>query len=199
MISPDIPVVAISGPIAAGKEEAANILKIRLGFTSITISDLIREQLAKTGIEPPYNREHTKKMAQKLHMKYGKTVLAKMALAKVTTQAGQLGAKGGVIEGWRYLAEGEFFKENSVAVLWLNAPRELRYQRILARAKDLDSDLLEKENFINRDYEEMLWMYHIPDLADKQINNTGSLTDLEQEVVSFVSTRFRLPTLEKNQ
>ena len=70
-------IVAITGLIGSGKNEAADYIAKRYGFVIFDYADLLRDMLKKEGIEP------TRENLQAYRVKHGNTFLAEAIVAKI--------------------------------------------------------------------------------------------------------------------
>ena len=132
-------VIGITGTIASGKGTVGEILKSK-GFSSISLSSILREELAAQGLEP--TRTNMQDIGNKLRKDFGGQVLAERALAKFKSYSTPL-----IIDGIRNMDEVNYLKQNSNFILiGIDAPFEVRWQRVRARNKD--SDLLNHDRFV---------------------------------------------------
>lgn len=132
-------VIGLTGQIASGKSEVANTLTIEFGFTCYSLSDRVREMAAF------YRETVTRKILQSIgdemrHM-MGGDIFARLTTALVWAEA----KNRVVIDGIRNPSEVEFLKKHPhfvlIAVL---APREIRFERMKARARPSDPKTLEE-------------------------------------------------------
>lgn len=117
-------VIGITGPFGSGKSTAASLLE-KKGFTRITLSSFLEEELNKNGKE--ITRQNLQDLGNVWREEFGSGVLAKKAneyilknsLEKVT------------IDGIRNLGEVEEFKKSSKFVLLgIVADRDVRFERV---------------------------------------------------------------------
>jgi dephospho-CoA kinase len=132
-------VIGISGTICSGKGTISEILKSR-GCHVVTLSSIIREDLIAKGIEP--NRKNMQDGGNSLREEFGGQVLAERALAKYKSYDSPL-----LIDGIRNMAEIDFLKKNSnFFLIGIDAPFEIRWERVKKRNKD--GDLLNHDKFV---------------------------------------------------
>jgi dephospho-CoA kinase len=132
-------VIGISGTICSGKGAVAEILKNK-GCHLITLSSIVKDSLNAKGI--PITRISMQDEGNILRKEFGGQVLAERALAKYKSYDTPL-----VIDGIRNIKEVEYLKEHSnFFLIGVDAPFELRWDRIKSRNKD--SDLLNHDKFV---------------------------------------------------
>lgn len=117
------------GKNGAGKSEACSCLS-DLGYRVISLSDFVREACQDAGMAP--TRENLIKMANFLKEKYGDSVLAHRAYDAVKR------FDKVVFDSIRNVSEVEFLQEKGVVFFGIDAPVELRYERISSRNKETD-------------------------------------------------------------
>ena len=132
-------VIGITGTLVSGKGTVAEILKSK-GFSHITLSAIVREEVAKLGLEPL--RQNLQDVGNNLRKEFGGQVLAERALNKFKSYDNPL-----IIDEIRNIDEINFLRENSdFKLIGVDAPVELRWQRLKNRNRD--SDLLNHDKFI---------------------------------------------------
>jgi dephospho-CoA kinase len=135
-------VFGISGTICSGKGVVAQTLKT-LGCDVDTLSSVIREELKLRNIEPI--RKNLQDEGNRLREEYGSQVLAERLLSKYSVDTKPL-----VIDGIRNIAEIDYLRENSrFTLIGVDAPQELRWQRLNSRKRD--SDILSYDKFVADD------------------------------------------------
>lgn len=123
--------IGIVGQIASGKGELKDYLVHKLGFVSFSLSSIIHEVLKEKGIKE-FIRKTLQDLGDELRKKYGDEVLAKQAIDRMENNKV-------VIEGIRNPGEIEYLKRLPHFVLiGVKAKRELRFKRLLQRAKQWD-------------------------------------------------------------
>jgi dephospho-CoA kinase len=124
-------VVGIAGTLLAGKGTVVSILKSK-GFKHVSIRDLIKEELARQNISP--SRMAMQDMGNEMRKKYGLGYWMKMALEKFESDEAPL-----IIESLRNPAEIDYLKKHSkFFLIGMDAPFELRFERVKKRDADLD-------------------------------------------------------------
>ncbi|MBI2404634.1 AAA family ATPase [Candidatus Gottesmanbacteria bacterium] len=119
-------IVGIVGLPGSGKTTAAKYLESK-GFTRVTLSDFIKEEVAKAGITD-YTREILQDYGNKMREQFGPQVLAQLALKKLKTD----GVAKAVIDGIRNIHEVAALEiENNFHLVGIVAKPSIRYHRLL--------------------------------------------------------------------
>ena len=135
--------IGLTGTNGSGKGEAAEYFK-KKGFSYFSLSDLIREELQKEGIE--VTRDNLIQKGNQLREKYGPDILARRVIEKVKKKA--------VIDSIRNPFEVEFLRnQGKFILLAIDAPVELRYERAKKRGREESASTLQE--FIQKEKEEM--------------------------------------------
>lgn len=173
--------IGLTGKLAAGKGEIAKILESS-GFSYHSLSDVIREELKKEGIEA--SRENMIRKGNELREKYGASVLA-IKIKELFKD------DDNIIDSVRNPFEvNELRKLENFHLLGVDAPVELRFKRLKARARKGDvmtldemkkAEILENKNIdTNQQLDKTLAM------ADKIIINNSSIESLKAKVLKEI-------------
>jgi len=129
--------IGVVGQIAVGKGKLVEYLINKLGFTSFSLSSILHEELNKRRIKQ-FTRKTLQDLGDELRKKYGDSVLAERAIEKI--ENGELRMENKIIiEGIRNPGEIEYLKKLPHFILiGVKAKRELRFKRLLQRAKAWD-------------------------------------------------------------
>lgn len=176
----DIKFIGLTGTNGSGKGEAAAFFQNR-GFAYFSLSDLIREELLKEGLEP--TRDNLIKKGNSLRTEGGADVLARMVLRKVKGKA--------VIDSIRNPDEVGFLKrEKNFILLAIDAPVEIRYERVKRRGRDESVETLRA--FMEKEAEEMTrdpkgqQLQTCMEMADFRVINEGSLEEFRDKLEKFL-------------
>jgi dCMP deaminase len=178
--------VGVAGTIAAGKGEVVRLLE-RRGFYPASLSDVIRADLARDGLEP--TREHMIERGRQLRESFGSAVLAERVQRMLPSD------RNHVIDSIRHPAEVEALRAGGqFLLLWIDAEPRLRFERSKLRARPGDGSDFETFQALegrelgseNRAAQQLL---AVRDLADKVIRNEGDLGALEAQLEEVLRDR----------
>lgn len=163
--------IGIAGTFASGKDTLADYLVAQYSFAVGSTSDVVREISQKRygNIERPALHE----TADHYRQKYGADYFAQKILDDFfTDQANNY--YGLVVTGLRSVGEAKAIKDADGILVFVNAPIEVRYQRMLVRNRDKEVNLT-LEQFTKS--EEAEW--HSGDgLADFSFKNILKMADI---------------------
>lgn len=177
-------IIGLTGKNAAGKGEVAAFLRDK-SFYYYSLSDVIREELDRKGI--PVTRDNLIAEGNRLREQFGSDILAQRIIQKLDPNQNY------VIDSIRNPAEVTALKNTGrFALLNIDAPAAVRFQRIKSRKREKDpQDLAEfeqKEEMERKsDAEHKQSIEDCQALADYTIVNEGSLEDLHKKVLNVVS------------
>ncbi len=175
-------VVLLVGLPGSGKDEIARALSEELGYEILGMSDVLREELERRGVE--VNRENMRKLGIELRERMGPAAIAKLVIEKMED------GRSYVINGIRNVEEILEFKKRfgeQVMVLGVLAPKKIRLLRLLKRGRR-GFDVSSAEKLQEEDYKEIV-MFHLGDaiaMADDFLVNAGSIEELRWKAVSMV-------------
>lgn len=158
--------IGISGTFASGKDTVAEFLVSDFGFTHVSTGDIVRKvAMEKYGsIERPV----LAKAATELRYAQGAGALVAEALKETRPL---------VITGIRSLGEAKTVKAAGGVLLFVDAPVELRYERIKQRSRDKEAELSLEEFRANEAKE----LYAGPNDEDFNIRGIGKIADIVVE------------------
>jgi len=171
-------VIGLTGPNASGKGVAALYIKSK-GFVYRSLSDILREEAGRLGIEPI--RENLIKLGNNLRRKEGSAFLALRAIEGIK-KSGDF-----VIDSIRNPAEVEALKRiGSFVLIGIDAPLEKRFKRGLERKRPGDAKTLEefiekeeKENKVNPENQQLKKCLS---MADVTIMNDSTISMLREKI-----------------
>lgn len=183
-------IIGITGTNAAGKGETANILK-RLGYKYYSLSDMIREEAASRNEEP--NRDNLIRIGNEFRIKFGDGIWGKKLAEKLKHEEHDKI----VIDSIRHPSEIKELKKiisKDFVLFSIDAPLELRFQRALKRARPGDpktgadfDDFKKKEDLEKTSGKNVQQLSEAMRLADHNIKNTGTLKQLEENVLNLLN------------
>jgi dCMP deaminase len=181
-------IFGLSGLNGAGKGEVLKFLEER-SFYPYSLSDVIREHLAAQGVEE--TRERMIEAGTAIRAERGPGGLADVLAAKL------LPDRNYVVDSVRHPAEVEVLRQKAshFQLLWVDAPAEVRLERMRARGRAGDATTIEELHALE-DRElgsadpAAQQLLAVRDLADFRLENAGSLEDLRRKVQSILEETF---------
>jgi dephospho-CoA kinase len=185
-------VIGITGTIGSGKEVVKEALVKNFSCYSVALSSVIKTQMKKKA-----DRKSLQDMGNELRKKYGNFILAKLA-----TDYMQRDKEIIIVDGIRNPGEVDYLKKtfgNKFLLIAVDAPRELRWERIKARAREGDPKTWEE--FLEVDERdqgvgEPLYGQRVRDciqMADFLLINDGTPEEINEKVLKIVEELRRNP------
>ncbi len=172
--------IGLTGTNGSGKGAAAEYF-ISKGYAFHSLSDVIREELKKDGVE--LTRDNLIRKGNELRAASGADFLARQVMEKVEGKA--------VIDSIRNPEEVRFLKDKkNFILLAIDADVELRYERVKKRGRDESAVTLQE--FIKKEDEEKTTnpmqqqLHTCLEMADFTVLNEGSLEDLYHKLEKFL-------------
>lgn len=125
-------IIGITGTDGAGKGTVVDYLVSKMGFVHYSSRDLIMQEVEKRGLEK--NRINARLVGNALRAEFGAGVIVTEALQKIQSD----NTEKAVIESIRAVQEVEVLKAAKGILLAIDAPAEVRYQRIVSRGSVTD-------------------------------------------------------------
>ena len=177
-------ILGLTGKNASGKGEAANYLKSK-GFVYNSLSDVIREEATKRGLE--HSRDNLINLGNELRAKFGPSYLAQKINEKIKQQLKQNKSQNFIVDSIRNPNEAkELMKNKGFILIGIDAPVELRFKRLLERNRLGDAKTIEefkkqeeRENLKSDTNQQLDKTFG---LAKKVIVNDGTLEELNKKV-----------------
>lgn len=173
-------ILALSGPIGAGKTSIAQMLARRFPQLQIvSTGDAVRRRLQERGL--PLSHSNLQTVNDELVRQLGNDYIS------FVFEDFDYSLSCFVIDSVRRPVDIEFLRQRfeNVLALAVDASPEMRYTRVAERRRE--SDPLDRESFAEMTERESVWgVDHIALTADVRIRNEGNLTDLELEVICGV-------------
>ena len=174
-------ILGLTGKNASGKGEVAEFLKSK-DYEYFSLSDVLREEATKRKIE--HTRDNLINLGNKLREKHGASFLAKKTLEKLKSD-------NSVIDSIRNPEEiNELRKNKNFILLAIEAPIELRFERIKLRNRLGDPTTIEKlkeqeqrENIKTRSNQQLDVCI---EMADHLIINDGTFEELHNKINDFL-------------
>lgn len=166
-------ILGISGSLGSGKDTVAEYLA-KKGFQHISLSDLIRMEAKNRGLG--LDRDSLRELANVLANEDGPEALAKQAINLKNK-------KNLAISSVRKPAEVDFLKKrNDFKLIFVDAPIELRYKRIITRGRQdeklMSIDELREKEKLEMSGQSSQRLDYCNKKADYLIENSGTLENL---------------------
>jgi len=181
-------IVGIAGLYGAGKGEAVAFLQAR-SFYPLSLSDVIRDELAARGLEE--TRERMIEVGNEIRATEGLGGLAERLAGTLVAD------RNYVIDSVRHPAEVEALRAHTrdFRLLWIEADEALRLERILERKRNGDpTSLAELRELEGRELggsnpagQQLL---AVRELADEMLSNNGKIEDLQNDLQEILERSF---------
>jgi dephospho-CoA kinase len=183
-------VVGLTGTIGSGKEIVKEILTLNFSCYSVSLSSMIRAELERKKKE--FNRKSLQDEGNELRKKYGNFILAKLATDYLQKDKEMI-----IVDGIRNPGEVEYLKKTfgkKFVLVGVDAPKEMRWERIKARARKDDPKTWEE--FVALDERDQgvgedLFGQQVKrclEMADVVFVNDGGLSQFKEKINSFVAS-----------
>jgi len=190
-------IVGLSGLNGSGKGEVLNYLEER-SFYPFSLSDVIRRHLEEQGVAE--TRDRMIDAGRAIRAEKGPGGLAEMLADKIISD------RNYVVDSIRHPAEVEVLRSRTphFHLIWVDAPAEIRLDRINERGRAGDATTLEELRAqegreLGSDDPAAQQLLAVKDLADTILVNDGSITELHgklQEVLE-ASLFFERPSWDE--
>jgi dCMP deaminase len=180
--------IGVAGLNASGKTEVVSFLEAR-SFYPLSLSDLIREDLARDGLEP--TRDHLIERGRSLRERHGPTILAERALARLPRD------RNHVIDSIRHPAEVEALRAGGhFVLLWVEVSDRTRFERARRRGRvgtpqTFEAFQAEQRRELASEEAGGQQLLAVRDLADEIVPNDADLAALHAHLQTLLqSTMF---------
>lgn len=139
-------IIGLAGTHASGKDTLALYLVEKHEFFHVSTGDIVRDEAMNRygSIERPV----LYKTANEIREAHGHDATSRMALERFDAVKDRY--KGLVVSGFRAVAEAQIIKDNGGLVLFIDAPEQVRYERLRDRAR-VEEGSLSFEEFKKRE------------------------------------------------
>jgi dCMP deaminase len=177
-------ILGVSGLNGSGKGEVVRFLEER-SFYPLSLSDVIRQELARQGVEE--TRERMIEAGRALRWAEGEGALAIRLADQLASD------RNYVIDSVRHPAEVQELRQrtSSFKLVWVEAPDEVRIERIRARGRSGDPTTLEallelEGRELGSDDPAAQQLLAVEEIADFRVSNAGNIDELRQSVHQFL-------------
>ncbi len=178
--------IGVAGLNGSGKTEVVEFFR-RRSFYASSLSDAIRADLARDGLEP--TRENMIERGSSLRAEFGPAVLAGRIERTLPAD------RHSVIDSIRHPAEVEALRAGGgFTLLWIEAPAELRFERIRRRGRAGDPESFERFQELEgrelaSDEPSGQQLLAVRELADEIVPNQHDRESLEAELQRLLQRR----------
>lgn len=176
-------IFGVTGLPASGKAVFAEVSK-SIGYTSVVMGDIIREECQKRGLE--VNRTNSNKVMVELRKDKGDDVVALMTLERVERLYNQ-GKRKIIIDGLRSVTEADIFRKKfkHFEIVAIHASPRQRLERVKLRGRFDDATGM--SSFLQRDKVELsVGIGDLIALADYMIDSPDGLDSARELYLSFL-------------
>lgn len=170
--------VGITGTLGAGKGTVVEYLKSKFSYEHMSVRRLLTQIIEQRGM--PVNRDSMTEVANALREKSGPAVIVQKMLTEAEAEG-----KNCIIESIRTPAEAELLQKAGARLISVDAPLDIRYDRVQRRSSETDE--VTKEKFQADEEREMTNtdpnkqnLKAVMAMADIKLNNSTSLEDLHR-------------------
>ena len=121
-------IIGIAGTNGAGKDTLGELLAERCHYKFRSVSDILREELTERGL--PHEREHLRALSTEWAREHGPGVLSVKTIEAYVEEEKREGYNGLAIGSIRRPGEAKAVQDEGGVVIWIDADRKLRYDRI---------------------------------------------------------------------
>lgn len=192
-------IIGLAGTNGSGKDTLGDLRHELQGSRKVSLSDILRTEATRR--DQTHERENLRAISTEWGHQMGAGALSLMTLREHWETNGI--EYGLSIVSVRRPDEARAIQEQGGTVIWIDAPREVRYQRVQAGARDRIDDQVTYEQFLAQEYVEMypetddpfaVNMAGVRDISDIHlVNNFGSKDEYED----FLVKNFKLPELRR--
>ena len=164
-------IIGFAGTFGSGKDTLADYLKTKYNFLHVSTGDIIREFAKEKygSIERPV----LFKMATYLRNNYGPAFLVERSIDKYNNNLKLY--NGVIVSGLRSIGEAKKIKELDGVLVYIDAPIEVRHDRMIKRSRDNETQITLKD-FKARENKEMSSGVADEDFNIKRIGEMADIT-----------------------
>ncbi len=140
-------IVGVAGTNGAGKDALGDLLRDEQGYTVVSLSDILRDELTRDGLE--HTRENLSGRSQQIRQAEGDAALARRTIDKHSDKARL------VMTSLRTPGEADQIQSAGGIVVWIDADQKLRYDRLVAARRGRVTDEISFEEFQQQEASEM--------------------------------------------
>lgn len=146
-------IIGIAGTNGAGKDTLGELLEERCGYKFVSVSDILRAELTARGV--PHEREHLRALSTAWAREHGPSVLSVKTIEAYVAEERAEGYQGLAIGSIRRPDEVQAIHDEGGVVVWVDADRRVRYERLLGATRGRSEDELTFEEWAAQEDVEM--------------------------------------------
>ncbi len=173
-------VYGLIGPIASGKSIVADYLITKKCASYYRFSDVLRDLLLR--LHKENTRENLQGLGVALRQVFGDDILSETIKRDIVCDDSEII----VVDGIRYPEELSLVKNLGGEIIYITAPDESRYKRVLARATRGEAGISLDEFRENEQRPTERMISQLGEKADHRIDNDGTVDQLIERLVSIV-------------
>jgi dephospho-CoA kinase len=175
-------VIALTGPIASGKDVTKKYIEEKYGAKSVKFSQILRDVLNR--ITVPLERENMQLLSTVLRQNFGEDVLAR----NIAEDAKKLDAQIVILDGVRRPADIEYAKQLAGFVLIkIDADPKIRFQRAVLRNENVgDSEKTFEQFLADHETEADKEVPIVMSQATFAFDNNGDFENLYRQIDEFM-------------
>jgi len=175
-------IIGLVGEKLAGKDTVAEYIVKKHGAAHFRTSDILEDLLNILGL--PITRRNEIDVGKAMEQTFGDKIIGQALLSRLKKSSATLVINNGLRQEYQF----DEAKAMGAKIIYVTAPAELRYARMVKRHQKIDDSGQSFEEFLKQDKE---WIEEaIPKLgkrADFKIENVGSLEELYKKVDDIMS------------
>jgi dephospho-CoA kinase len=171
-------IIALTGPIASGKDATKKYLEEKYGAKSVKFSQILRDVLNRVNV--PLERENLQLLSTVLRQNFGEDLLAR----NIAEDAKRLDSQIVILDGVRRLADIEHAKKlEGFVLVKIEADSKLRYERAVLRNENVGDSEKTFEQFLkDHESEADKEVPIVMEQAAVSLDNNGTLEDLHAQI-----------------
>jgi dephospho-CoA kinase len=182
-------ILGITGTNGAGKGAVVDYLVEKKGFAHYSLRALILEEIERRGLEP--NRTNMGIVGTDLRRTHGPAYFTHTCIERARSG----GHNNIIIESIRSVSEADEIHDNNGFIVAVDAPRQLRYERITSRASATDGISFEQfcveedRELISKDPDDPaeMNMQEVMRMADYTLVNDGTFDELATKIEAMLA------------
>lgn len=188
-------IVGIAGTNASGKDTLGHLRAKLQHANMVSLSDILRRELDKRGLS--HERDNLRRLGDEWRTSEGPQVLAKRTIERYNQEKATEGYQGLTVTSIRNAEEARAIQDAGGKIIWVDADRKIRYERIRSRNLGRPEDQKTYEEFVAEEETELhptsgdtlLNMSAVREIADITITNEFPSVEAYEE---FLIKEFEL-------